>query len=111
MRYTGHVKPAVVPNRIELDDRGRPWLAGLNIRVEEIVELMHAWAPTPEEIHEHLPHLPLADIHAALSYYYDHKDEIDRSIDEKNRELDRLQAEAGESPLEKRLRDAGLLRR
>lgn len=36
---------------------------------------------TPEEIQIKLPHLNLAQIYDALSYYYDHKDEIDRDID------------------------------
>jgi len=36
---------------------------------------------TPEEIQIKLPHLNLAQIYDALSYYYDFKDEIDHDID------------------------------
>jgi len=35
----------------------------------------------PEEIQIKLPHLGLSQVYDALSYYYDHKDEIDRDID------------------------------
>lgn len=41
---------------------------------------------TPEEMAEHWSSLSLAQIYDALSYYYyDHKEEIDKSI-ERNRE-------------------------
>ena len=32
--------------------------------------------PTPDEIVSHLPGITLADVHAALSYYFDHIEEI-----------------------------------
>ena len=35
---------------------------------------------SPGEIHEHYPDLPLAKIHAAFAYYFEHQDEIDRRI-------------------------------
>ncbi|MGH7230317.1 MAG: DUF433 domain-containing protein [Nitrospiraceae bacterium] len=35
---------------------------------------------TPEELLAHYPHLSLASIYDALSYYYDNRDEIDREI-------------------------------
>lgn len=38
----------------------------------------------PEEIPIHLPHLSLAAVFDALSYYFDHKEEIDYHI-ERNR--------------------------
>jgi uncharacterized protein (DUF433 family) len=38
-----------------------------------------------EEIQAKLPHLSLAQIHDALSFYYDHQEEIDADI-EANRE-------------------------
>jgi hypothetical protein len=36
---------------------------------------------SPTEIAEQF-HLTLGEVHAALAYYYDHKDEIDRQISE-----------------------------
>jgi len=43
----------------------------------------------PEEIPEHIPHLSLAKIFDALSYYSDHQDEINAYI-EQNRIPDHL---------------------
>ena len=39
---------------------------------------MKSWSMTPEEITVALPHLELPQIHAALSYYYAHKTELDK---------------------------------
>ena len=102
------MKPAVVPNRIALDDRGRPCLADYNIRIGQIVQIMRGDAPTPEDLHEALPRIPLAAIHAALSYYYDHQGEIDQSLAEEKAMIAKLRAEAGESPLLRKLRERGL---
>jgi uncharacterized protein (DUF433 family) len=45
-----------------------------------IATLLHGL--TPEELLQHYPHLTLAAIHDALSYYYDHQETIDREIAE-----------------------------
>ncbi len=43
---------------------------------------------TPEEIAE-IPHLNLAQVHAALAYYYAHKEQIDPDIAAGEAECDR----------------------
>lgn len=60
---------------------GKPRIAGQRVSVENIVVLheMHNW--TAEQIAGELD-LTLAQVHAALAYYYDHKQELDRSIQE-----------------------------
>ena len=65
--------------------------------------IAHGWSP--EEIHFQHPHLSLAQIHAALGYYYDHKPELDTQVQRGLREVQRLRTEAGESPVQKRLRE------
>ena len=37
---------------------------------------------TPDEIVEAYPHLTLAQVHAALAYYWDHRDEIEQELRE-----------------------------
>lgn len=37
---------------------------------------------TPEDLAREFTHLRPAQIHAALSYYYDHREEIDRELQE-----------------------------
>lgn len=38
-----------------------------------------------DEIHRQHPHLSLGQIHAALAYYFDHRDELDAKIAEQLR--------------------------
>ena len=60
---------------------GRPCVAGTRIRVQDIVLRTEAGA-SPDEILASLPHITLADIYAALAYYYDNRDAIDAQIAE-----------------------------
>ena len=55
---------------------GRARIDGHRIRVQDVA-IEYEWQGlSPEEIcHEH-PGLTLAQVHAALAYYYDHRDEI-----------------------------------
>ena len=59
---------------------GEPRIANSRIKVNHIVgEYVHKQM-SPYQIWEAHPHITLAEIHAALSYYYDHRREIDRAI-------------------------------
>jgi uncharacterized protein (DUF433 family) len=63
---------------------GKPVIKGTRTPVRSLVAY-YQMGSTPEEIQTKLPHLSLAQIHDALSYYYDHQAEIDADI-EANRE-------------------------
>ena len=80
-------------NHITLDDRGVPYIIDTRMKVEDIAINSSYWGMTPEEIHDNYPTLTLSQIHAALSYYHDHKDEIDARIAESVREVERMRAE------------------
>lgn len=60
---------------------GRPTIQGTRIPVKTIVGY-HKLGLQMDEILEGLPALTPAKIYAALSYYYDHQDEIERDIQE-----------------------------
>ncbi|MEW6368177.1 MAG: DUF433 domain-containing protein [Acidobacteriota bacterium] len=95
---------------ILIDEAGRAWVEGTTCKVLEIVldHIAHGW--TAEEIYfQHYRQIGLAHIHAALSYYYDHKAEMDSEIHEQLRRVARLRTEAGESPFVRRLRTEGRL--
>lgn len=62
---------------------GEPIIKGTRTPVRAIVELWRQGV-TPEEIPNHLPHLTLAQVFDALSYYSDHQEEINAHI-ERNR--------------------------
>ena len=45
------------------------------------------------ELQEQMPHLTLGQVYAALSYYYDHQNEIDADIEEGERMAEALRPE------------------
>jgi len=67
---------------------GEPIIKGTRTSVRAIVELWRQGV-IPEEIPKHLPHLTLAQVFDALSYYSDHQEEINAHI-ERNRIPDNL---------------------
>ena len=64
---------------IHRDERGVAWIDDTNVKVVEIV-LDHLQGQSAEDIRADYSHLTLAQIHAALAYYYDHQPETDELI-------------------------------
>jgi uncharacterized protein (DUF433 family) len=67
---------------------GEPIIKGTRTPVRAIVETWRMGV-APEEIPKELPHLTLAQVFSALTYYSDHQDEINDYI-ERNRIPDEL---------------------
>lgn len=65
---------------------GEPIIAGTRTPVRAVVENWRMGL-SPEEIPSHLPHLTLAQVFEALSYYSDHQSDINAYI-EQNRIAD-----------------------
>ena len=61
---------------------GSPRIAGTRITVRTVIIATVLHGLSPEELLTHYPHLTLAGIHDALSFYYDHREQIDREIAE-----------------------------
>ncbi len=61
--------------------QGKPLIAGTRTRVANIVAY-YKLGYSAEELAREFPHLHLSQIHDALSFYYENKDEMDRAIDE-----------------------------
>jgi uncharacterized protein (DUF433 family) len=59
---------------IWLDEKGTAWIDDTGVKVIEVVLSHLAYGWSPAEIHFQYPHLSLAQIYAALAYYYDHKE-------------------------------------
>ena len=72
---------------------GAPRVAGTRIRVSQIV-LLTEQGRSPDEIVAAYPHLTLADVHAALAFYHDHRAEVDDEIRQADAEYDRLKEAA-----------------
>lgn len=60
---------------------GKPHIAGHRITVQTIVIWHERMGKSVDEICAEYD-LSLSDVYAALAYYFDHRDEIDRSIEE-----------------------------
>ena len=71
---------ATFTTQIELDSRGVAWIAGTKVKVVEVVLDKIAYGSSPEEIHFQHPNLSLAQIHGALTYYYENQDKVDEQI-------------------------------
>lgn len=93
----------VVTAHIKLDERGVAWIDDTNVKVIEVAVDKLAHGSSPEEMHFQYPHLSLAQIHAALAYYYDHQAELDSEIRTRWAESDELAARAGDQSLRQRL--------
>lgn len=72
VRYPHIVKePGYCGGKAAIDDT--------RVRVANLVYL-HKQGRTPNQILEAYPDLSLAQVHAALTYYYDHPDEIEDTL-------------------------------
>ena len=60
---------------------GKPIISGTRITVADVVLMHRRLGRALEEIAGTYD-LPLAGVYAAMAYYYDHKEEIDQSLDE-----------------------------
>lgn len=55
---------------------GRPRIGGTRIRVQDVYVWFEREGKSADEIVSQHPQLKLADVHAALAYFWDHRDEI-----------------------------------
>ena len=77
--YPHIVKKADKPARLESHPRTRVAMLVADY-------LWRGWSA--EEIVRHYPYLTLAEVHATLSYYFDHREEIDTGLLEESRGVD-----------------------
>jgi uncharacterized protein (DUF433 family) len=99
--YPHIVKENGKPARIENHPR---------VRVAQIVMDYLAYGWSADEIHRQHPHLALAEVHAALGYYYDHKAEIDAEIAAELEEVDRGLDTDTRSPVWLKLKAQGTIK-
>jgi uncharacterized protein (DUF433 family) len=88
---------------IEVDENGVAWINDTKVKVIEIVIDKIVHGSSPEEIHFQYPHLSLAQIHAALAYYYDNQAALEAEIDQRWRDGGELARKISDSPLRQKL--------
>lgn len=96
---------------VVLDEKGIPRIEGTSMKVSELIVEKLAYGWSPEELHFQHPYLSLGQIHAALAYYWDHADKLDREIAESLKKAERSQKKGKreQSPLVARLKAQGLI--
>lgn len=94
---------------IGLDNKGVPHVVGTTMKVVELVMAQKAYGWSPEELHFQHPYLTMSQIHSALAYYWEHKEELDADIEDRLNYAEQLRLEAGNSPLATRFREQGLI--
>ena len=78
---------------IQIDSKirnGSPVILGTRIRVVDIAVEYEYMNFSPDDIITAHPHLKLEQVHDALSYYYEHRAEMDKKIMEDKEFIDRL---------------------
>jgi len=83
-----------IDSRISRNDGicgGRPRIAGTGVSVRRIA-IWYNMGNSPEEIARQISHLSLAQVQAALAFYFANKPEIDQDIEDEEREAEALAA-------------------
>jgi uncharacterized protein (DUF433 family) len=93
----------VRPNR---SGQPRAYIAGTRVRVQDIYAMAEVQGQSPDEIVRSLPHLSLAQVYAALAYYFDHRDAVLDEIRQDGEFVRTIKAMTGPGPLEAKLRHA-----
>jgi len=70
--------------------KGSPVIRGTRIRVLDIIIEYEYLGLTPDEIINAHPHLILPQVHDALSFYYEHRDKLDREIRQRKEKIEEL---------------------
>jgi uncharacterized protein (DUF433 family) len=94
---------------IEIRADGKAWLIGTQTKVLEVALDRIAYQWDGAEIQRQHAYLTLGQVYSCLAYYYDHKEELDRVIEEQLKYVERLRAEQGESPIHAKLRAKGIV--
>jgi uncharacterized protein (DUF433 family) len=82
---------------------GQPRIAGTRIKVKHVYTWVERMGMTPAQVVEEYAHLTMAQVHAALAYYWSHRDEIHQDIETEEKLVAELRAKAGPSKIQERL--------
>ena len=89
------------PNR---DGQPRAYIAGTRVRVQDIYVDSEVHGKSPDQIVASLSHLTLAQVHAALSYYFDNREAILEEIRQGGEFVAQMKAKTRPGPLERQLK-------
>lgn len=84
---------------IMLNEDRAPNIAGTTMKLVELVVEQQACGWSSEELHFQHPYLTLEQIHSALAYYWDHREELDRDVQRRFERVNGMRRAAHPSPL------------
>lgn len=90
---------ATINPRIALNEHGKPVVRGTRHKVIHIAKEITVKGLSVREMQAEFPHLSIADIEAALEYYYQHKEELDSEHERGTAHASELLREIGPSDL------------
>ena len=104
--YNKEMEPTIQKHIESRDDvcGGKPCISGTRIRVWDVYVQHEVRGLTPDEIAAQYPPISLADVHAAMAYYWDNQAAIDEQMKQADEFVDQLRAATGPGPLERKLR-------
>ena len=86
----------------------KPRIRGSRIRVVDVVIWHEKLRMSADEILEQYPTITPADIHAALAYYWDNREEMDRKMAEDDAFVE-VMRKANPGPLREKLKRLGIV--
>ena len=86
---------------------GKPCIRGTRIRVQDIYVWNELGGYSPDQIADEFPELSLADVHAALTYFWDHQNDIRQQIREDAEFVAKFRAGRGLGLLDRLTRTEG----
>ena len=84
---------------VKINERSIPIIAGTTMKVVELVIAQRAYGWSPEELNFQHPYLTMSQIHSALAYYWDNKEELDADIKRREAYEEQARKEAMPSPM------------
>ncbi len=90
---------AIISSGIDVDNEGVARIGKTRIKVLHLVMAMKSWALDATGLHQNYPELSMAEIHAALAYYYENQETFDRDIAKSAEDSALLEAELSDPKL------------
>jgi uncharacterized protein (DUF433 family) len=84
---------------------GQPRIAGSRIKVKHVYTWVERMGMTPAQVVAEYPQVTMAEVHAALAYYWSHQEEIHQDIENEEKLVAALKVKAGPSKLSERVAD------
>ena len=81
---------------------GKACIAGTRIRVQDIYVWHELQGLSADEIASRFEHITMADVYAALAYFWDHRDELQRQMQEETAFVEQMKLKHA-SPLKEKL--------